>query len=90
VPVLLAGADQPVTFGISIAIVAFAVGIFVLSMWRIHRQMVKARDGFVVFTRRLYTDAYAPIWKNPNVEVMDAQSAALRVASRLTSEPTTC
>jgi hypothetical protein len=83
VPVLLAGADQPVTFGISIAIVAFAVGIFVLSMWRIHRQMVKARDGFVRFTRGLYADAYAPIRKDPMVEVMEAQSAALRVAQSL-------
>lgn len=83
VPVLLAGADQPVTFGVSIAIVAFAVGIFVLSMWRIHRQMVKARDGFVRFTRGLYADAYAPIRKDPNVEVMKAQAAALPVAQSL-------
>jgi hypothetical protein len=83
VPVLLAGADQPVTFGISIAIVAFAVIVFVLSMWRIHRQMVKARDGFVLFTRRLYADAYAPIRKDPKAKVMEAQSAALGVAQSL-------
>jgi hypothetical protein len=83
VPVLLAGADQPVTFGISISIVAFAVVIFVLSMWRIHRQMVKARDEFVLFTRRLYADAYAPIRKDPNLDVMEAQSAPLRVAQSI-------
>jgi hypothetical protein len=83
IPVLLAGADQPVTFGISIAIVALAVVIFVLSMWRIHRQMVKARDAFAQFTRQLYADAFAPIRTDPRVEVMEAQSAALRVAQSL-------
>ena len=83
IPLLLAGSDQPVTFGISIAIVALAVAIFVLSLWRIHRQMVSARDRFTQFTRQLYAEAYAPIRADPKAATMEARSAALRVAQSL-------
>jgi len=68
---LFAGADEPVALGISMVIVAFAVAMFVLSMWRIHRQMVTARDGFVALTRRLYADAYAPIRRDPSIQLLE-------------------
>jgi hypothetical protein len=83
VPVLFAGADQPVTLGISMTIVALSVGMFLLSMWRIHRQMVKARDRFVAMTRQLYAGAYAPIRDQANLEMLEAQSATLRAAQSL-------
>ena len=64
-------------------IVAFAVAMFVLSMWRIHRQMVTASDGFVALTRRLYADAYAPIRRDPSIQLLESQSGALRAAQSL-------
>jgi hypothetical protein len=83
VPVLLAGSDEPVTLGISLAIVAMTVAIFVLSMWRLHRQMAAAKARYVALARRLYADAYAPIRGEASVERLEAQASALRAAQSL-------
>jgi hypothetical protein len=83
VPVLLAASDEPVTFGISLAIVALSVGIFVLSMWRLHRQMAVAKAGYVALARRLYADAYAPIREAATVQVLEERSSALSTAQSL-------
>lgn len=82
-PVLFAGADQPVTFGVSLSIVGVSMSIFLLSMWRIHRQMVKAKEGYVALARGLYADAYAPIRQHPSVKVLEDHSGALRAAQSL-------
>jgi hypothetical protein len=82
-PVLLAGSDEPVTFGISLAIVALTIGAFILSVWRLHRQMVVAKARYVSLARGLYADAYAPIRKEPSVERMAKQASALQIAQSL-------
>ncbi len=83
VPVLLAGADEPVTLGISLAIVAITVALFVVSMWRVHLQLVAAKARYVSLARRLYADAYAPIRQEPSVQVLETQATALRAAQSL-------
>ena len=82
-PVLLAGSDEPVTFGISLAIVALAVGAFILSVWRLHRHVVAAKARYVALARRIYANAYAPIRQDPSVRSMTQQANALQIAQSL-------
>jgi hypothetical protein len=83
VPILVAGSDEPVTFAVSLAIVAVSVATFVLSMWRLHRQMTLARDRFLALASRLYADAYAPLRDDPTVRTLEARAGVLRVAQSL-------
>jgi hypothetical protein len=83
VPVLLAGSDEPVTLGISLAIVVATVAVFVLSMWRLHRQMAAAKRRHVAVARRLYADAFAPLRDHPDIETLAARSGVLQAAQSL-------
>jgi hypothetical protein len=83
VPVMLVGVDEPVTLGISLVIVAVAVGVFILSMWRLHGQMSSAKARFVDRTQQLYANAYAPLRVEPTIAVMEKQASALRAADSL-------
>ena len=83
VPVLLAGSDEPVTFGISLVIVAASVATFMLSMWRLHRQMTAAKARYVAIARDLYAKAYAPIRDDPTIATVAEQATVLRAAQSL-------
>lgn len=83
VPALLAGASAPVTLAIGLSIVAAAVAVFLLSMWRLHRQMAEAKARHVAFARRLYAEAYAPIRGTATAETLASQSSALSTAQSL-------
>jgi hypothetical protein len=83
VPVMLSASDNPTTLGISLAIIALAIGVFVLSMWRVHRQMVAAKARYVATARRLYAGAYEPVRQTGSVETLAAQSSALSAAQSL-------
>jgi hypothetical protein len=83
VPILLVSSIAPVALGINLAIVAFTLVIFVLSMWRLHRQMAAARARYVALAGRLYRDAYAPIRDRAGVDALEAQATALRAAQSL-------
>ena len=83
VPVLLAGSDSPGTLAISLTLVIAVVGVYGLSMWRLHRQMAAAKDQYVTTARRLYADAYAPIRERPDMDTLTASSSALSVAQSL-------
>lgn len=83
VPVLLAGSDEPVTLGISLAIVAVSVGTFLLSMWRLHRQMSAAKSRFVAITRDLYDQAYAALRSEPTVGKLEEKATVLSAAQSL-------
>lgn len=83
IPVLIAASDEPVTLAVSLTIVVLTVAIFVLSMWRLHRQMAAAKDRYVALARRLYADAYTPIREEPDVASLETQATALRAAQSL-------
>jgi hypothetical protein len=83
VPVLLAGSDEPVTLGISLAIVAVSVGIFLLSMWRLHRQMSAAKARYIELARDLYARAYEPVRTEPTIAKLDEQASVLSAAQSL-------
>lgn len=82
-PVMLAGSDEPATLGISLGIVLVSVALFVLSMWRVHRQMSAAKARYVDVIRRLFADAYAPIRSEPGLQTLEAQASALTAAQAL-------
>ena len=82
-PVMLAASDEPVTLSISLTIVASAVAIFFLSMWRLHRQMAAAKARFMVVTQRLYAAAYEPLRVDPTATTLEAQASALGAAQAL-------
>jgi hypothetical protein len=83
VPVLLAGSDEPVTLGISLVIVAASVGIFLLSMWRLHRQMSAAKARYVAIARDLYARAYEPIRLQASIGRLEEQATILSAAQSL-------
>lgn len=83
VPVLLAGSDEPVTLGISLALVATSVGVYLLSMWRIHRQMVSAKAHYMAIARRLYAEAYEPVRADPSIATLEARASVLGQAQAL-------
>jgi hypothetical protein len=83
VPALLAGAGEPVTLWVGLAIIALSVVVFLLSMWRLHRQMATAKARYVELTRRLYDEAYAPIRERPDASALEARSSVLSVAHAL-------
>lgn len=82
-PVLVAGSDEPLTFAVSVAIVLVSLAAFVLSMWRLHRQMAAAKERHVLTARQLYAGAYEPIRREPTIRILEGQSAALRAAQSL-------
>jgi hypothetical protein len=83
VPLMLVAANEPITLGLSLAIVAIASAIFVLSMSRLHGQMFAARQRFVADARRLYAEAYAPLRGRASVEALEQQASVLRAAQSL-------
>lgn len=82
-PILVAGSDEPVTLTISVTVVLVGLAAFVLSMWRLHRQMAAAKDRHVALARRLYAEAYAPVRRDPSVAVLGAQATVLGTAKSL-------
>jgi len=88
VPVLVAGSDEPGTLAISLTLVVAVVGVYALSMWRLHRQMAAAKQRYVDTARQLYADAYAPIRERPDLETLTAASSALSVAQSLDQRAT--
>lgn len=82
-PVLVAGSDEPLTFAISMAVVGAASLAFVLSMWRLHRQMAAAKERHLAVARRLYASAYEPVRAQPTLATLETQAAALRAAQSL-------
>lgn len=83
VPVMLATSDEPVSLAISLVIVSVTLGVFVLSMWRLHGQMAAAKARFVAVARRLYAEAYAPLRDQPTLATLDARASSLGAARAL-------
>lgn len=88
IPVILVGAIDPLTLAVSLTLVFGVLGIFALSMWRLHRQMATAKKRYVAEARRLYAAAYAPLRDEPDLAALGAASSALSVAQSLEERAT--
>jgi hypothetical protein len=83
VPIMLIAVDDPVTLGISLIVVLITVAVFVLSMIRLHRQMVAVKERSVFQAQRLYAEIYAPIRARGDAASLEEQSNVLRAAQAL-------
>jgi hypothetical protein len=83
IPVILVGSVDPVALALSLTLVLGVVGIYALSMWRLHRQMAAAKRRHVEHARRIYGAAYAPLRDRTDLEALAAASSALSVAQSL-------
>lgn len=82
-PVLFVGSDEPATLAIALSIVGITIGLFLISMWRLHRQMAAAKSRFIDVATRLYQDAYEPVRRSTDVKTLEAQANALTAAQSL-------
>jgi hypothetical protein len=83
VPVLLTGLPDIVGVTLGLLLVAGGLGTFVLSMWRLHRQMVELKANEVGIARELYAAAYEPVRSAQTLEALDEQRSLLGAADSL-------
>jgi len=83
VPIIFVfSADLP-TVLVSLVVIGASVGLFFLSMFRVHRQMVESRHRYLSITRAIYREAYEPVRANPSLGSLEARATALSVAQGL-------
>jgi hypothetical protein len=65
--------------------VVFVVGVvlFVLSLWRLHGQMLRAKRRYVEGSRQLYGEAYLPLRRSPTLATLAGQASLLGAAEAL-------
>lgn len=82
VPILI-GNQNPSTFAVSVGIVAVLVGLFFLSMWRLHGQMSAAKARYIAQTRALFAQAYEPMRQAGTLKTLQSQAPLLGPAQAL-------
>ena len=82
-PLLIFAGSDLTTVGTSVTILAVVVGLFVLSMLRLHGQMRTAKAGYVAMTRRLIAEAYAPVRASTDLSTLQASKPTLDAAQSL-------
>jgi hypothetical protein len=83
VPVLLTGLPDVVGVSLGLLLVAAGLGTFVLSMWRLHRQMVELKANELGIARELYAAAYEPVRSAQTLDALDEQRSLLGAADAL-------
>jgi hypothetical protein len=83
-PVPVSNADDLVSVVVSLAVLALSVVLLLLSMWRLHRQMVDAKARHVAATQAAYAAAYEPYRVDGSLSTLEAQSSVLGAAEALT------
>jgi hypothetical protein len=68
---------------VGICVLVAGVGLFFLSLRRLNRQMVAAKQRELEQARDLYTQAYQPVRDQPTLEVLERQVGALNAAEAL-------
>ena len=63
----------------------FVVGIaaFFLSLYRLHRQLVAARQHYLLHVRRLHAEAFAPVEAEWSLDALTAQTGRINAAKAL-------
>jgi hypothetical protein len=82
-PILIVTATSTATLVLNLAFFLIGVGLFLLSLNRLHQQMSEAKRGHLAIARRLYADAYAPLLDKPAVRTLRAQTPLLNAAESL-------
>ncbi|HEV8353526.1 MAG TPA: hypothetical protein VGR24_04950 [bacterium] len=61
VPFLLVNIDSRLDLAVGLVFFLAGIGLFFLSMARLHRQMAAAKQRYLASTRALYAEAFAPV-----------------------------
>jgi hypothetical protein len=83
VPVVLTGIPDVVGVAIGLLVLGGGLATFFLSLLRLHRQMVAVKASELAIARELYAEAYAPVRREPTLEMLERQRALLGAADAL-------
>jgi hypothetical protein len=83
VPLVLTGLPDLVGAVMGMLVLAGALLVFFLLLFRLHRQMVDAKSRELAIARDLYAEAYEPVRSAPTLETLDHQRALLGAAEAL-------
>lgn len=83
VPVLLTALPDSLAVGICLVVLVAGLSTFFVSVYRLHRQMVKVKESELSLARELYAEAYAPVRAAPTLDVLDLQHGRLSAAEAL-------
>jgi hypothetical protein len=83
VPVVLTGLPDVVGFAIGVAVLGVGLGVFFLSLLRLHRQMVDVKATELTVARDLYAQAYEPVRTARTLEALEQQHHLLGAADVL-------
>jgi hypothetical protein len=83
VPLLLTGLPDVVGVGIGLLVLGGALATFLLSLLRLHRQMVAVRASELATARELYAQAYEPVRTARTLEALERQHRLLGAADAL-------
>jgi hypothetical protein len=83
VPVVLTGLPDVVGVVVGLALIAVGLGVFVLSMVRLHWRMAEVKARELAIARQLYAQAYEPVRESPTLNVLDRQRSLLSAADAL-------
>lgn len=82
-PLLVVAGSDLTTVVIAITVVAVTIGLFVLSMLRLHGQMQAAKARYVAQARALVAEAYAPLRASTDLATLRDSSSSLSAAQGL-------
>lgn len=82
-PVPVSNADDLASVVVSLAVLAMSVALLLLSMWRLHRQLVDAKARHLARTRAAYAAAYEPYRVDGSLSTLEAQASVLGAAQAL-------
>ena len=82
-PILILTATSTPTLVLNLVFFLIGFALFVLSLNRLHQQLVEAKRTHLELARQLYAEAYAPLVRSPNVRTLQAQTSLLSAAESL-------
>ncbi len=82
-PILIVTATSTPNLVLNLAFFLIAFALFLLSLNRLHLQMVEAKRTHVELARQLYADAYEPLVRTPSVRTLRSRTSLLGAAESL-------
>jgi len=83
VPIVWTGIPDTVGFVLGLGVLAAALGVFFLSLLRLHRRMVEVKESELAVARNLYAQAYEPVRNDPTLDVLAERQSLLSAADAL-------
>ena len=87
-PILIVTATSTPALVLNLVFFLIGLALFLLSLNRLHQQMVEAKQAHVELARQLYADAYTPLLRSARVRTLQAQASLLSAAESLEKRST--